>query len=80
MATNCAPLAADFLCFCIEGDFMWSLSDNNQTDIIEAFNSISRYLDDFLNSDNSFFEQIEGQIYFTKLLIRVFLHDGTSLH
>ena len=28
---------------------MLSLSDNNQTDIIEAFNSISRYLDDLLN-------------------------------
>ena len=27
---------------------MLSLSDNNQTDIIEAFNSTSRYLDDFL--------------------------------
>ena len=25
---------------------MLSLSDNNQTDIIEAFNSTSRYLDD----------------------------------
>ena len=28
---------------------MLSLSDNNQTDIIEAFNSTSRYLDDLLN-------------------------------
>ena len=27
---------------------MLSLSDNNQTDIIEAFNSTSRYLDDYL--------------------------------
>ena len=27
---------------------MLSLSDNNQTDIIEAFNSTSRYLDDLL--------------------------------
>ena len=31
-------------------DFMLFLSDNNQTDIIEAFNSISRYLVDlFIN-------------------------------
>ena len=29
---------------------MLSLSDNNQTDIIEAFNSTSRYLDDLLNN------------------------------
>ena len=31
---------------------MLSLSDNNHTDIIEAFNSTSRYLDDLLNIDN----------------------------
>ena len=28
---------------------MLSLSDNKQTDIIEAFNPTSRYLDDLLN-------------------------------
>ena len=38
---------------------MLSLSDNNQTDIIEAFNSTSRYLD----IDNPYFERILGQIY-----------------
>ena len=43
MGTNCAPLVADLFLFCYEGDFMLSLSDNNHTDIIEAFNSISRY-------------------------------------
>ena len=32
------------------------MSDNNQTDIIEAFNSTSRYLDD--NIDNPYFEQM----------------------
>ena len=42
---------------------MLSLSDNNQTDIIEAFNSTSRYLDDLLNIDNPYFEQTVGQIY-----------------
>ena len=42
---------------------MLSLSDNNQTDIIEAFNSTSRYLDDLLNIDNPYFEQMVGQIY-----------------
>ena len=35
---------------------MLSLSDNNQTNIIEAFNSTSRYLDDLLNINNSYFE------------------------
>ena len=48
MGTNCAPLVADLFLFCFERDFMLSLSDNNQADIIEAFNSTSRYLDDLL--------------------------------
>ena len=42
---------------------MLSLSDNNQTDIIEAFNSTSRYLDDLLHMDKSYFEQMVDQIY-----------------
>ena len=46
---------------------MLSLSDNNQTDIIEAFNSTYRYLDDLLNIDNPYFEQMVGQIYPTEL-------------
>ena len=50
--TNCAPLVADLFLFCYERNFMLSLSDNNQTDIIEAFNSTSRYLDGLLNIDN----------------------------
>ena len=41
---------------------MLSLSDNNQTDIIEAFNFTSGYLDDLLNIDNPYFKQIVGQI------------------
>ena len=44
-------------------DFMLALSDNNQTDITEAFNSTSRYLDDLLYIDNPYFEQMVGQIY-----------------
>ena len=43
MGTNCAPLVADLFLFCYERDFMLSLSDNNQSDVIEAFNSTSRY-------------------------------------
>ena len=46
MGTNYAPLVADLFLFCYEKDFMLSLSDNNRADIIEAFNSTSRYLDD----------------------------------
>ena len=46
---------------------MLSLSDKKQTDIIEAFNSTSRYLDDLLNIDKPYFEQMVGQIYPTEL-------------
>ena len=35
-----------------ERDFILSPSDNNQADVIEAFNSTSRYLDDLLNINN----------------------------
>ena len=37
---------------------MLSLSDNNQADAVEAFNSTSSYLDDMLDIDNPYFEQI----------------------
>ena len=46
MGTYCTPLVADLFLFCYERDFMLSLSDNNQTDIIKTFYFTSRYLDD----------------------------------
>ena len=52
MGTNCAPLVADLFLFCYERDFMLSLSEDNQSGVISAFNSTSRYLDDLLNIDN----------------------------
>ena len=67
MGINCAPLVADLLLFCYERDFMLSLSNNSQTNIIEAFNYTSRYLDDLLNIGNPYFEHMEGQIYPTEL-------------
>ena len=42
---------------------MTSLSNDNQVDIIEAFNSTSRYLDDLLNIDNPYFDGMVNQIY-----------------
>ena len=42
---------------------MVSLSDNNQADVVEAFNSTSKYLDDLLNIDNPYFAQMVSQIY-----------------
>ena len=51
IGTNCAPLVGDCFLFCYERDFMTSLSDVKQAEIIEAFKSTSRYLDDLLNID-----------------------------
>ena len=58
MGTNCAPLVANLFVFCYERVFMKSLARENQADIIEAFNSTSRYLDDLLNIDHVHFEQM----------------------
>ena len=46
---------------------MKSLSRENQDDIIEAFNSTSRYLDDLLNIDSIYFDQMVDPIYPTEL-------------
>ena len=46
---------------------MKSLSWENQADIIEAFNSTSKYLDDLLNIDNIYFDQMMDHIYPTEL-------------
>ena len=39
MGTNCVPLVADLFLFCYERHFMLSLSEDNQSDVIEAFKS-----------------------------------------
>ena len=46
---------------------MDSLNHDNQADVIEAFNSTSRYLDDLLNIDNPYFEGMVNQIYPSEL-------------
>ena len=38
MGTNCAPLVGDLFLFCYERDFMMSLSDDNQANVIDTFN------------------------------------------
>ena len=42
MGKNCAPLIADLLLYCYERDVMGSLNQDNEADVIEAFNSTSR--------------------------------------
>ena len=46
---------------------MDSLGHDNQADVIEAFNSTSRYLGDLLNVDNPCFEGVVNQIYPSEL-------------
>ena len=46
MGTNCAPLVADLFLFCYERDSMMSLSEDKPADVIDAFITTSRYLDD----------------------------------
>ena len=67
MGTNCAPLVADLFLFCYERDFMMSLSDDKQDDVIDAFNTTSRYLDDILNIHNVYFDNMVSQIYPSEL-------------
>ena len=67
MGTNCVPLVADLFLFCYERDFMLYLSDDSQSEVIEAFNSTPRYLDHLLNIDNTFCDSIVNHIYPSKL-------------
>ena len=63
MGTNCVPLVADLFLFCHERDFMKSLTKEKRYDLIDAFNSTSRYLDNLLNIDNIHFEHMVHRIY-----------------
>ena len=45
---------------------MMSLSDDKQADIIDAFNTICRYLYNVLNIDNIYFDNMVSQIYHTE--------------
>ena len=53
IGTNRASLVADLFLFAMR-ETLLSLSNNNQTDFIEAFNYTSRYLDELLNIDKPF--------------------------
>ena len=46
---------------------MMSLFDDKQADVIDAFNTISRYLDDILNINNVYLDNMVSQIYPSEL-------------
>ena len=79
MGTNCASLATDLFLFCFERYAMTSLSGDNQANIIEAFNSTSRYLDDLLNIDNSYIKGMVKQIYPPELQLNKAYTSNTFL-
>ena len=70
MGTNCAPLVTDLFLFCYDSNFMMSLSDDKQADTIDAFNTASRYLDEILNINNVYFDNMASQIYPSGLKLR----------
>ena len=66
MGTNRAPVtifSRYLFLFCYERDFMASLYGVNQANIIETFNSTSRYLDNLLNIDHPYFDGVVNQIF-----------------
>ena len=67
MGTNCAPPVANLFLFCYERDFMMSLSDDKQADVIDSFNTTSRYMNDILNINNVYFDNMVSQIYPSEL-------------
>ena len=46
---------------------MLSRSEDTQSDVIGAFNSTPRYLDDLLNIDNKLFDNMVNRIYPSEL-------------
>ena len=50
---------------------MMSPSDDKQADVIDAFNTTSRYLDDILNINNVYFDNMVCQIYPSELQLNM---------
>ena len=67
MGTYYASLVAGLFLFCYERDFVFPLSEDNKSDVIETFSSTSRHLDDLLDIDNNFFNSMVNLIYTSEL-------------
>ena len=57
---------------------MMSLSSDKQADVIDAFNSTSRYLDDILNINNDYFNNMVSQIYPSELQLNTANNSDTK--
>ena len=71
MSTNCAPLVADLFLFCYDRDFIMSLSDDKQVDIVGAFNTTSRHLNGIQNMNNIYFDNMVRKIYPAELQLNI---------
>ena len=78
MGNNCAPLAADFFFFFLLWKRFHEVALTGKSDIIEAFSSSSSYLDDLLNVDNIYFDQMVDRIYPTELQLNKANSSGTE--
>ena len=57
---------------------MMSLSDDKQADVIDAFNTTSRYLDDILNINNVYFDNMVSQICPSELQLNKAIASDTE--
>ena len=74
MGNNCPALVTDFFLFCYDRDFMLNHSRDNQSEIIQAYNCTSRYIDDILNADNPEFHQMVSLIH-TNNKLKIFFRS-----
>ena len=58
---------------------MMSLSDDKQADVIDTFKTTSRYLDDILNVNNVYFDNMVSQIYPSELQLNKAYTSDTEL-
>ena len=82
MGTNCAPLVSYVFLFCYERDFMKSLSPENQAEQTLSRLSIPLQdtfkVDDLLNIDNIYFEQMVDRIYLAELQLNKANYSDTE--
>ena len=52
---------------CYERDFMMFLSDDKQTEVVDAFYTTSRYVDDILSINNVYYDNMVSKLYPSKL-------------
>ena len=57
---------------------MMALSDDKQADVIDAFNTTSRYVDDILNINNDYFDIMVSQIYPSELQLNKATNSDTN--